>query len=196
MFCFISFLLPKNSVSRTYSFVFLGCLLVTGCIDITHQSTSLPHVHGSSGVVTWSKHGSSQPGIDQASVFHVGTAFVLWSDLPNGGGGDVSTNMHGITCSGRLRGHEGMAIDYKYVSEDGAQGTANVDGRTYDLTKGNLFLVATEGKMFRIKQLVRDLTGIPFTPPGLQDWAMRDDEIKQFFVDLQRSVGDPTANGR
>jgi hypothetical protein len=105
----------------------------------------------------------------------------VWSDLPNGGGGDTSTNMHGVSCRGRLLGANGEVLTYQCESKDGKTGTATIEGQRYDLARGSLFLVATDGKTFRIKQLSRDLKNVQFNQDSLSQLAQRDAEIKQFF---------------
>jgi hypothetical protein len=167
---------------RHFALVLFCCLVASGCRGSLSEDTSLPDVGGSSGVVTWSKHGGANPGIDQASVFHVGTMFVLWSDLPDGGGGDVSTNMHGVSCRGRLLGPDGNVLQYQCESKDGKTGTATINGQQYDLARGSLFLVATGGTTFRIKQLSRDWKNVQFNQESLSQLALRDEEIKLFFA--------------
>ena len=166
-------------------------ILAVGCGSLM-EDASLPDVGGASGTVTWSEHNGTRPGIDQASVFHVGSMFVIWSSLPNGGGGDISSNMHGVACNGRFIGINGDVLKYACESEDGRTGSATIDGHTYDLSSGNLFLVANQGRLFRIQQLKRDLTRVPFRSENLRQWAAQDEQMRQFFAGEEASQVAPT----
>jgi hypothetical protein len=62
-------------------------LLVAGC----GRSPTPPrlYVGGPSGVIGWAPPADTDhpvPGIAYGMVYHLGTAFVVWSDAPGGGG--------------------------------------------------------------------------------------------------------------
>jgi hypothetical protein len=76
-----------------------ACMLVSGCARTPGPAS--PDLGGPSGVITWSSSagkGNPLPGIDQGSVYHLGTAFVLWSDAPGGGGGSSNSSVQGVKC--------------------------------------------------------------------------------------------------
>lgn len=164
---------------RIAASLFVACLLASGCG--LFENTSLPDTGGSSGMVTWSARGGSRPGIDRASVFHLGTTLVIWSDLSRGGGGASSGNMHGLSCQGQLRGENGKIVKYRCETEDGRTGTVIIDGQTFDLEDGNLLLVTMDGGTCRVKQLRRDMTNLEFNRHSLQRFAEEDAEVRQFF---------------
>src|SRR5215831_15577462 len=75
-----------------------ACMLVSGCGRTPGPAS--PDLGGPSGIITWSSSagkGDPLPGIDQGSVYHLGTAFVLWIDAPGGGGGSSSSDVQGVT---------------------------------------------------------------------------------------------------
>lgn len=107
---------------------------------------------------------------------------MLWSDLPNGGGGSTSINMHGVSCTGKMVSLEGEVLEFACESSDGKTGTATIAGQFYDLEKGSLFLVTAEGDAWRIQQLNRNLQELQIDKENLCDLAQRDDAIKTFFA--------------
>lgn len=159
------------------------CLVAIGCGPNLFEAASLPDVGGPSGVVTWSENASSKSNFDQGTVYHLGKLFVLWSDLPDGGGGSTSSNRHGIFCTGEMVSLEGDVLEFACESSDGKTGTATIAGRSYDLKNGGLFLVTAEGDSWQIKQLNRNLQELEMDKESLCDLAERDDEIKDFFTE-------------
>lgn len=150
-------------------------LLFLGCGTNTTPSRNLQ-------VPTSSHSWSDEEDATAGTVYRVGTLFVIWTDSPNGGGGNVSSNAHGITFQGRLvtcdRGH----VEFSGESADGRLGTAIVDGVSYRLDDGNLFLVSTDASGLRVRQLKRDLKDLKFERIALQELANTDPEIKDFFA--------------
>ncbi len=107
---------------------------------------------------------------------------MLWSDLPNGGGGSTSSNRQGISCTGKMVGSDGAVLKFAVKSGDGKTGTATIAGQSYDLGKGGLFLATADGNSWRIKQLNRNLEQLEIDKESLRELAERDDEIKSFFT--------------
>jgi hypothetical protein len=167
-------------------FVLLICGTTSaGCNGIVFDEPTIPDVGGSSGLVTWSSAGDARTGIDNASIYHLGTCFVIWSDLPNGGGGSTSSNHQGITCQGRLHGANGELIEFYCESKDGKSGRATIDGQPFDLQHGSLFLVSSDGATCRVRQLDADIAGLKFDRESLQDYAAQHMEFEEFFGKTQ-----------
>ena len=115
----------------------LVSMLLIGCNGCTSPSL-LPDVGSPVGVITWSGESNAQPGIDQASIYHLGTLFIIWSDFARGGGGNDSSDLHGVSCQGSLIADNGAKAEFTCKSSDGLQGTAVIDGQAYDLANGFL----------------------------------------------------------
>jgi hypothetical protein len=153
--------------------------VVCGC----SRAPTIPNV-GGGGVITWAPAAGkdkSLPGIDGGSVYHLGTAFVLWSDTSGGGGGQENTHMQGIRLRGSLVAGAGR-IEFGCDTADGKSGQVSVNGATYELADGNLFLVATGGEKPQVKQLKRDLSELKFERESLAAFARNDPEIAGFFA--------------
>jgi hypothetical protein len=81
-----------------------ACMLVSGC-SRSPGLTGTPALGGPNGLVTWSPSAGKDnplPGVDQGTVYNLGTAFVVWSDAAGGGGGSSSGNVQGFKCQGYL----------------------------------------------------------------------------------------------
>src|SRR5262249_33018107 len=161
-----------------------ACLLVSGC-SRTPGPTGPPDLGGSNGLVTWSRSAGTnnpQPGVDQGTVYNLGTAFVVWSDAAGGGGGNSSGNVHGVKCQGSLFARDRRGVEFHCETKDGKTGPVKINGVAYELADGNLFLVFTEGEQSRVKQLKRDLSNLKFERESLEAFARNDPEIAGFFT--------------
>jgi hypothetical protein len=160
-------------------------VLVFGCGRTPNPAG--PSVGGPNGFITWTPAGKDKPwpGIDQGSVYHLGTTFVLWSDAPGGGGGSSSSNAQGVQCQGSVLGREGRRIEFHCNTKDGKTGRVTINGADYNLADGNLFLVATEGDRIQVKQLKRSLGTLKFERETLEAFGKNDPDIAGFFAKLR-----------
>ena len=164
-----------------------ACLLVSGCGRTPGPAS--PDVGGPSGIITWSSSagkGNPLPGIDQGSVYHLGTAFVLWSDAPGGGGGSSSSSVQGVKCQGSLLARDRRRVEFRCETRDAKTGQVTIDGVTYDLTDGNLFLVSTASDRPQVKQLKRGLTELKFERESLEAFGKNDPDIAGFFTKAEK----------
>jgi hypothetical protein len=98
-------------------------LLVAGC-GRSPAPSSL-YVGGPTGVISWAPPAGMDlpvPGIDYGTVYHVGTAFVVWSDAPGGGGGSTSSSEEGVKCQGSLLARDGRRVEFHCDTKDGKTG--------------------------------------------------------------------------
>jgi hypothetical protein len=157
-------------------------LFVAGC-GRSPVSPSL-YIGGPSGVISWAPPAGTDhpvPGIDYGTVYHVGTAFVVWSDAPGGGGGSTSSSEEGVKGQGSLLARDGRRVELHCDTKDGKTGPVGVNGIGYDLADGNLFLVRTDGDHCRVKQLRRDVSQWTFEPDNLRAIGPSESAIAQFF---------------
>lgn len=141
-----------------------------------------PSMEGPGGIVNWSDAEPKVPGIDQASIYYLGSDFVIWSDLGDGGVGASSSNQNGVACKGRMFDNNGRELNFRMNSQAPKTGEAVINGQTYSLQQGGLFLVAQESDTIRVKQLQKDLTSIQFDPESLRKFARSDSDIANFFA--------------
>ena len=138
-----------------------ACILMLGCNK--KPSNPSPNLGGPTGTVSWTTTDKDhpEPGINQASVYHLGTTFVVWTDYPGGGGGSWSSNNQGVQCQGQLQTAKGQRAEFRCETKDGQKWNATINKVDYDLADGNLFLVREEGDQLQVKQLKRKVDGVP-----------------------------------
>src|SRR5262249_61179810 len=106
----------------------LGCMRVSGCGRTPGPAS--PDLGGPSGIITWSSSagkGNPLPGIDQGSVYHLGTAIVLWSDAPDGGGGSSNSDVQGVKCQGSLLARDRRRVEFHDETEDDKTGQGRME---------------------------------------------------------------------
>jgi hypothetical protein len=167
---------------QTINAILLASLLATGCTR--PQNASVPDLGGASGAITWSAsvdNNKPVPGIDQASIYYAGTAFVVWSDFDGGVGSNSSSDVHGVTGQGRMTSRDGRRIEFQFATKDGNTGPVTIDEAQYELKNGGLFLVSAHNGGLLVKQLERDLRELRFERASLEAFARNDPEIRSFF---------------
>jgi hypothetical protein len=122
------------------------------------------------------------PGVDQGTVYYLGTVFVVWSDAAGGGGGNSSGNVQGVACQGSLLARDRPRVEFHCETKDGKTGQAKINGIAYELADGNLFLVLTQGEQSQVKQLKRDVSNLKFEREALETFGRTDPQILEFFT--------------
>jgi hypothetical protein len=164
-------------------FAIVSVLICLGSIGCERQS--LPDGWGGR-VVGWLESQPDAelvPGIDSASVYFgtlgKGSAVTLWSDGGGNFGASWDRSRKLIKYEGKLRARDGREYPVQCLTADGKTGSVTIDGQTFQLDNGALFLIATAGAKTTVKQLQRG----PLKPEkdALRDMALTDPEIKSFF---------------
>jgi hypothetical protein len=129
-------------------------------------------------------------GADPASIACVTLdrkpILVVWSDAPlcSHGGGSASSGL--MTLQGELiyRGSDmklNRRIAYFGQIQRGENGQITINGATYDLAKGALFLVSGIDGRVQGKQLSGDVSKLTLEPDDLVAFGKADPEITSFF---------------
>jgi hypothetical protein len=161
-----------------------ACMLASGC-NRAPDPTSPPDLGGPNGLITWFPSpgkDSPLPGVDQGTVYNLGTAFIVWSDAAGGGSSSSSGNVQGVKCQGSLVARDRRRVEFDCETKDGKTGQVKLNGKAYKLADGNLFLVFTEGEGSRVKQLRRDMSNLKFERESLEAFGRNDEEIAEFFT--------------
>jgi hypothetical protein len=90
--------------------------------------------------------------------------------------------MGAVKCQGTLLGRDGRRVEFLCEITDGKAGQAKINGVTYELADGNLFLVSTQAEQHRVKQLKRDLAALKFERENLEAFGKNDADIAGFFT--------------
>ena len=120
----------------------------------TGTGGSLPYL--AADRLLWSEYGTRDDRL----------VFLMWVDLvgergpsssgTRGGGASPS----GVQYHGSSRHTTGLDIEWQCDSPDGLTGSMKINGTTYDLDKGRVFLVAVKAGGTQVRQLDRDLSKV------------------------------------
>jgi hypothetical protein len=76
---------------------------------------------------------------------------------------------------------DGRTYAWQLETKDERTGKFTVDRREYDLSKGTLLLVKTQGKTVQVLQLDRPLADVPFDVDGCRDYLQKQKEVLAFL---------------
>ena len=163
----------------------LGCWLLAGC----NRPPNSPAPNFDPSGMVWIhpvKKADAVPGIDQASVYFMGTVFLVWGDSPDGDGGDPKSHgdggRDGTECSGHIGFHKGKKVEFHCKTKDGKSGPVTINGSAYNLADGGVFLVSTTGDDVHVKQLKREMRNQKFDQESLAAFGKGDAEIVGYFA--------------
>src|SRR5262245_4731510 len=134
---------------RISSVTLLGCLVwLAGCggkvHDVAAGSGSFAYGRTTVTYGTWGD----------------GTAVLVWSDTDGPGGGVANSSPEGARYRGRARASDDRLVEWECSTTDGKTGPVTINGETYELSSGPLFLVTTRGGKTEVQQLHRSLANI------------------------------------
>lgn len=176
----------------------LGCAVACGLVLAGTIGCS-PKSERPSGVANpvWSSDQLGKdkiPGIDQASITcglwgSRGMAVVVWTDLPGGSSEflpPVTTKTEGFVFVGHHRSSDGRQVECRIATRDGSTGPVTINGKSFNLAQGALFLVSTTGAQTQVRQLKRDF--VKLEPGDLMHLAKNDQEIRTFFTNVHKKT--------
>ncbi|MEZ4860575.1 MAG: hypothetical protein R3C14_04685 [Caldilineaceae bacterium] len=111
--------------------------------------------------------------------WEAGLTVLIWDDIhgshENSGGSSTSDPF--FHQQGHAEAEDGRHYSYQLETRDGKTGRFSIDGQTYDLTQGVLFLITTTDGPTLVQQLQRDLTSIEPTNTGVEAFGRHDPAI-------------------
>ena len=149
------------------------CTITMGC----QPTPSTQRVDDTTSVLVWTDVDDPLAG----TVLRLGNQLVIWSSFPNGGSGSSSSNMQGVSYRGWLKTPRDERLAFHYEWAAGTGGQVEIDGQSYELTAGRLFLIAAAEHGYRVRQLDRDLANLPNDRSGMLQLSGSDQEIREFF---------------
>ncbi len=171
-------------------FLFAVIATVIGCNGGAQQGRGVHQV-------SWSHAALDQPtiaGIDEACVmfgtYGDSAAIILWTDGAGGSfGAGWDKPREAVHYSGRLKSQDARLIDVNAFTADGRTGEVTIDGQKFDLAKGTLFLIKTDGGETQVKQSSLKIPQPDRKSPDqaksysdtLREFANSNEEISGFF---------------
>lgn len=167
--------------------------------------TRIPGERGcGSGSLSWSQNGYSEiPGIHWAFLHTYcksGREIVIWTDFENGFfGGSARANANGRklvdgdssqsasrngdrTISGMMQANALIAYQFEVIGD--RSGGGYINDTLFDLEKGGLFLIASNGPAIKIRQVSYNLANI--SSEDIKLLAIQHPEIRSFFEDFHK----------
>jgi hypothetical protein len=89
---------------------------------------------------------------------------VVWSNFKGKQdvtGSDSSSESTTVHAQGNCRSTGGASVVWRWETADGKSGAVTVNGVSYDLANGPLFLVSAKGNDVQVRQLKRELGMAP-----------------------------------
>ena len=169
-----------------------------------------PHpINAPSGTIAWPSWAKDnpQPGVDHAAAYacwddHV--VYVIWTDFDTSRGGTSGPTMDGVYRAS-LTAESGTQVDCECKTTDGVSGTLDirVDSKpisndSYDLEKGNVFLISTRGSAPEVTQLSRDIFDKAVEDANedvksrLRELSVTDAKVKEFLTMGSNETRTPT----
>ena len=169
-----------------------GVVCLTGCRS---NSTQAEFKGGSHVVVKWGPE--DHPVVGGTSAHYgqwgEGMAYVVWTDRTAGWGGAGGAERTGDKARAEYRAvqtpSDGPRVEFQYEMNEtaaGREGKITINGTTYDLAKGSLFLVSTKGPEPEVVQLDRDTLKLKPGKEALEELAKNDPEVTAFFTKAKK----------
>jgi hypothetical protein len=157
----------------------LACIVaVSGCRQSSpHQPEEIFPAVGSTtlgkGVVIYSQFKGRHKGVQG------GQTVLICSDI-NGntafGPGDVSKHQGSqSTTDGKRR------LDWQTERSEGWNLKVRLNGKEYDVSKGAVFLVKTEGEKTEVEQLDKDVSSLQADSKSVAEFARKDAAVSKFL---------------
>jgi hypothetical protein len=168
---------------------YVPLLILFGAVAAATIGCGAPQPGWGAQSVGWgaSNAGTSEvPGITTASVsfcrYGEKCAAAFWLDGHGGSlGAHRENDRNAVHFEGQGVGRDGRTIALECMTADGTTGNARIDGQSFDLSKGALFLISTADGATAVKQLRRDLSALKPDTNALQSTAANDAEVRSFF---------------
>lgn len=109
---------------------------------------------------------------------------MIWDNVDGNHGysGSGSTEDPVYHGAGNIEAADGSGYTYELETTDGQTASFTLDGKSYDLADGALFLVTNQGDTNRVVQLEKDFSGLDTTNAAVEALALGDDEDIAEFV--------------
>jgi hypothetical protein len=112
-----------------------------------------------------------------------GLSLVIWSDLQGKGGNTCHSGLFGSHCEGFFSSADGRRIDWEWKAPKEKGGDFQINGTSYELANGTLFLVSTKGGKVRVTQLDVDLSRVKSGKRGFEAFVKTEPRVAQFIAE-------------
>jgi hypothetical protein len=124
-----------------------------------------------------------------------GLAIMIWYDFRGDSGSSSTSNGGGLgapstyTIHGYAESEDGGRFEWEVETSDGETARFRLDGESYDLSEGTLFIVRMEHGRADVIQLERDLSGVEPNHASIVAFARGDADLApETSVDTYRGI--------
>jgi hypothetical protein len=111
-------------------------------------------------------------------------SLLIWSDAVRSAGSRAESALfRSSSVEGFFSSVDGKRIDWRWKAPREKGGDFQLDGTPYDLAKGTLFLVSTQGAQVRVTQLNVDLSKVQADKQGFEAFAKDQPRVAQFVAE-------------
>ena len=96
-------------------------------------------------------------------------------------GSESSSASTTVQAQGNCRSIGGAHVVWRWETSDGKSGAVTVNGVSYDVANGSLFLVSAKGNDVQVRQLKREL-GMPAEAEAVEGLAKDDPDVAGFVA--------------
>ncbi len=113
-----------------------------------------------------------------------GLEVMIWHDITGSAEahGAGSTEDPVYVVRGSARSADGRSFEWELQTTDGKTGQVRIGGTSYDLAAGSLFIVTTSRGTTDVRQLDRDLSGVPSDHDGILAFAEKDPDLASLMT--------------
>lgn len=134
------------------------------------------------------------PGIGETWVqegsFGGDLAFIVWSDIAekdcqsssSGGGSYAGSRGVNANYQGKRIARDGRNVEWQAETGDGKSGVVTINGTTFRLEEGQIFLVTTTGEEAGVRQVEADLSNLKPMPETWDRLSRENAEIREYLT--------------
>ena len=128
-----------------------------------------------------------------------GLAILFWHDFTSGGegctgSGSTEDPVYRLECD--VESAEGGSFSWKVHTRDGVTAEMWIDGQSFDLSMGTMFLVRTGEGGPQIEQLQRDLAQLEPSYEAISALASSDPDVANFIASIDTESDSPDAGNK
>jgi len=170
--------LLKNQAGRIAGLALTCVVAVCGCRQRPpNEPEEISSPYGSTtlgkGTVIYSQFKGRHKGVQG------GQSVVICCDFS---GNSVSGPGNSSKIQGSQSSTDGKRrLDWQTERTEGWNVKVRLNGKEYDVSKGAVFLVKTEGEKTEVEQLAKDLSALQADPKSVEEFARKDAAVSKFL---------------
>ena len=180
-----------TSHSRSLMATSCGCPILASTLFLLGCGGPSPPRGSGAGFIAWERFGEINPkaGIDKAHANYGvwkddGLAFLILTDFVGSSRDRSSGKGTGPEkYKGQHKAPDGQKVEWQCETADGKTGKMIINGSSYELSNGSLFLVSTRGGKVEVRQVQRDLLKVKPDQESVEKLVKDEADVGSFFAE-------------